>query len=58
MLAQTIAERRPEGDAGFLAWLLLVLMDGLLVQNRLANPDFDVDGFIERTVLMLDRPQA
>lgn len=54
MLTDTIAERRPGSNAAFTAWTLLVLMDGLLIQSRLENPDFDVDGYIERIVLVLE----
>lgn len=54
MLAQRIAQRQPGRDANFTAWMLLTLMDGMLVQSRLKNPDFAVDAFIEQVVLLLD----
>lgn len=44
-LAQRLAQRAPGMDAQFAAWLLLVLTDGVLVQKRLANPQFDCEAF-------------
>jgi AcrR family transcriptional regulator len=50
MLADKIAERRPNADAGHVAWQLLTLMDGLMIQKQMQNPRLDVDAFIEETV--------
>lgn len=52
-LAQRIAARLPDADSGYLAWLLLTVMDGVLVQSQLPNPDFDREDFLQKTVRLL-----
>ncbi len=47
ILRDRIAERLPGADGERLAWLLLTLVDGLMVQSSLQNDDFDIDSFIE-----------
>lgn len=48
-LAQKIAERAPGVDAGYITWLLLTVMDGVLVQRQLGNPAFDAEHFLHET---------
>ncbi|MDO4573204.1 MAG: TetR/AcrR family transcriptional regulator [Clostridia bacterium] len=47
ILRTRISARRPDGDGENLAWLLLALIDGLMVQHTLKNPALDVPQFIE-----------
>lgn len=51
-LAQSIAARAPDADASYLAWLLLAVLDGMLVQRQLGNPAFGDDVFMEKTVTL------
>ena len=48
-IAEKIKERTSEIDADYLAWLLLILSDGLLVHKMLKNPDVDTEKFIKAT---------
>lgn len=50
ILVEKISERRPGTDGTHLAWLVLMVMDGMLVQNQLHNEDLDLHRFIEQTV--------
>lgn len=54
MLEMKIAERHVGEDAGYHAWMVLLLMDGLLVQNQLHNPGISIDEFIDKTVEKMD----
>lgn len=47
VLKTRIQERAPGSDGEQLAWLLLTLVDGLMVQNALQNESMDVSAFIE-----------
>ncbi|MEG1525075.1 MAG: TetR/AcrR family transcriptional regulator [Clostridia bacterium] len=47
ILKSRIQERMPDSDGENLAWMLLALVDGLMVQNTLHNHEIDIDGFIE-----------
>lgn len=47
ILKERIIERLPGVDGEQLAWLLLTLVDGLMVQNTLQNESIDIDTFIE-----------
>lgn len=55
-LTQKLHERLPDADAQYLAWLLLTTMDGILVQKQLANPHFDAQAFMEKTVALCCGP--
>ncbi len=48
ILSVEIAKRTSDADSEYLAWLILIVMDGLLVQDRLQNKEFDVSKFIEK----------
>lgn len=52
-LAARLSQRAPGADADFLAWLVLVLADGLLIQKQLANPAFENGEFREKAVELL-----
>ncbi|MEG1686952.1 MAG: TetR/AcrR family transcriptional regulator [Angelakisella sp.] len=52
-LEQRIAERIPQADASYLSWFLLTVMDGILVQGQLGNPDFCAGEFVQKTVEMM-----
>lgn len=52
-IAQELAVRLPQGDADYLTWLVLTILDGLLVQRRLDNPHFDAQGFIAKTAALV-----
>lgn len=54
-LAQRLAQRAPGADADHLAWLLLLLTDGLLVQKQLQNPALAGEAFQQKTVRLLAR---
>lgn len=55
VLAAHIHARRPGVDAGDVAWMVLTMMDGLLMQNQLQNPDFSVDDAIENAVALIEK---
>ena len=57
-LTAKIAERLPNADRNYLAWLLLTTMDGMLVQVQLRSPGFDFDSFVNKTVQMLQQTVA
>jgi AcrR family transcriptional regulator len=48
-----LARRLPGADCGYLTWLLLTAMDGLLVQRQLHNPDFDEAAFVAKTTALI-----
>ncbi|MEG0305933.1 MAG: TetR/AcrR family transcriptional regulator [Oscillospiraceae bacterium] len=54
-LSQKLYERTENKDCDYMAWLILTVMDGLLVQNQLANDDFNSDDFVKKTVAMLSQ---
>lgn len=45
-----LKERKPDADGEYEAWTMLVMIDGLLIQSLLENPEIDVDKFIDDTV--------
>jgi AcrR family transcriptional regulator len=47
ILKERIVERLSGSDGEHLAWLLLTLVDGLMVQSTLQNKSIDIDAFIE-----------
>ncbi len=47
ILKSRILERAPGADGEQLAWLLLTLVDGLMVQSTMQNEGMDMDAFIE-----------
>ena len=47
ILKMRILERAPGADGEQLAWLLLTLVDGLMVQSTMQNDGMDVSAFIE-----------
>jgi AcrR family transcriptional regulator len=47
ILKDRIVERMPGSDGEQLAWLLLTLVDGLMMQSTMQNGGMDVDAFIE-----------
>ena len=47
ILKERICERLPGADGEQLAWLLLTLVDGLMVQNTMQNESMDINAFIE-----------
>jgi AcrR family transcriptional regulator len=47
ILKDRLVERLPGADGEQLAWLLLTLVDGLMVQNTLQNGSIDIPAFIE-----------
>lgn len=52
-LATRLAQRAPGADSGYLAWLILLLADGLLVQRQLDNPVFRDEAFSRRLATTL-----
>ena len=52
-LASRLAQRAPEADADFIAWLTLVITDGLLVQQQLHSPAFDCGAFRQKAADLL-----
>ena len=49
LIADKISERTDKIDAEYLTWLLLMLSDGLFIQNILKNEDVDPEKFIAQT---------
>lgn len=54
-LREKIIERHPSSDGEYLAWLLLTVMDGVLIQRQLNNPGFDSEDFINKTVALMTK---
>lgn len=52
-LRTCVAARAAHSDSEFTAWMLLTVMDGILVQSQLQNPDFDAQSFIAKAVALL-----
>lgn len=52
-LTAKIKERCNNLDSDYVAWLLLTVMDGIIIQNQLQNQTFDRELFIKKTVKML-----
>lgn len=52
-LKNKINERMPESDGEYLAWLLLTVMDGVLIQKQLFNPEINFEEFISKTVSLM-----
>ncbi len=53
VFAEKCAARKPGADGDFYAWLILTLVDGLLIQSLLGDPNIDIRSFIEQTVKTL-----
>ncbi len=47
ILKTRIVERMPGADGEQLAWTLLIMVDGLMVQYSLQNTEIDIDAYIE-----------
>lgn len=54
-LREKILERLPKADGEYLAWLLLTVMDGVLIQRQLNNPEFHATDFISKTVSLMTK---
>lgn len=52
-LTEKIAERVPAADAGYITWLMLTAMDGVLVQRQLGNSSFDAESFLHKTASVI-----
>lgn len=52
-LASRLAQRAPDADADFLAWLVLVITDGLLIQKQLDSPAFAGEEFRKKAAGLL-----
>jgi AcrR family transcriptional regulator len=52
-IAELTAQRVPQMSADYLAWLSLLISDGIIVQCELHNDDFDPDRFIKETEKLL-----
>lgn len=55
IIAEKIGERTDSVSPDFLAWLLLVLSDGLYIHKTLNNPQLDIAGFIKEAEGYLSR---
>ena len=53
LIAEKIAERAESVDPNYLAWLLLLTSDGIIVQKELQNPYLDLDKFLAETEQMV-----
>lgn len=49
LIAGKIAERTEKIDAEYLAWMILLLSDGLFIHKMLHNEDINIDSFIQQT---------
>lgn len=50
ILSEKLQERKPGSDGEYEAWTIIVMVDGLLIQSLLGNPDIDIDKYIDNTV--------
>ncbi len=48
-LSEKIAERTDEANADYIAWLLLLVSDGLVIQKEIGNPNLDIESFLNTT---------
>lgn len=55
LISEKIRERSKAVSPDYLAWLILMLSDGLLMQKMLGNTDMPADAFIRETELNLKR---
>ncbi|MDO5448377.1 MAG: TetR/AcrR family transcriptional regulator [Clostridia bacterium] len=55
VIATKIAERTNDNDADYLAWLCLLVSDGLIIQNSIENPNIDLDNFIKKTESFVEK---
>jgi len=53
VFSEKISQRKQGADGNYYAWLILMLIDGLLIQNLLRNSSFNTEEFIEQTVKLL-----
>ena len=51
--SEKIKERLAGADSDYIAWLMILLMDGLLIQNKLVNSNLDRQDFINKTIVMI-----
>ena len=50
VLAEKLRERMPGEDCDYYAWLVIVTIDGLMIQSLLQDPEIDIDRFIGKMV--------
>ena len=58
LIAEKIGERTDRLPADYLAWLVLLVSDGLIIQQTLKNKDLDIDGFIRQSAEFVKRLNA
>ncbi|MDD6807563.1 MAG: TetR/AcrR family transcriptional regulator [Oscillospiraceae bacterium] len=49
MISKKIAERTGSTNSDYLAWLLLLISDGLIIQKEINNPNLDIEEFLKIT---------
>ena len=49
IISKKIAERIGDENADYIAWVCLLISDGLIVQEGLKNKELDIDEFIRKT---------
>lgn len=49
IISEKIAERTEKADADYIAWLILLVSDGLVIQHHMGNEHFNIDSFIKDT---------
>lgn len=49
IISAKIAERIGNESADYIAWVTLLISDGLIIQEGLHNPQIDIDEFIKKT---------
>ncbi len=49
IISAKIAERIGSESADYIAWVTLLISDGLIIQEGLHNPQIDIDEFIKKT---------
>lgn len=55
LIAKKISERTSAMSAEFLTWLILMTSDGLYLQKLLANPDMDIENFIQTGTSLIEK---
>ena len=55
ILTEKISQRTSNIPADYLAWLLLLLSDGLFIHKTIGNPMIDVDDFIKNSETYLEQ---
>ncbi|MEG0547049.1 MAG: TetR/AcrR family transcriptional regulator [Oscillospiraceae bacterium] len=55
LIAEKICERTNGISSEYLTWLILLVSDGLIIQENLKNDDFDIEKFIDYSINIIKK---